>query len=72
MWGIISVDISSIHIHSCDIDVSDRTTAAVYEDKLIWFIDEYLADAGYDSVRHWGGVPNPSGDIFCQFKSRRA
>ena len=38
LWGLIVFDISSIPIYSCDIDISKMTTAAVCEDKLIWFI----------------------------------
>ena len=56
--------IISITTKSCDLDVSDRKTSVVCEDKLIWFIAGYLVDAVYDSVRHRYGVPTPSGDIF--------
>ena len=38
LWGLIFVDISSIPIHSCDLDVSNRIAAEVCEDKLIFFI----------------------------------
>ena len=60
--------IINISIHSCDIDVSNRTTAAVCEDKLIWFIVGQLVDVGYNSVRHQDGIPTPSGDIFAKLR----
>ena len=68
LWGLIFVSISSIPIHYCDIDVSNRTTSAVCEDTIIWFIGGYLVDAGYASVRHWDGVPNTYGDIFAELR----
>ena len=46
LWGLLFVDTISIPIHYCDIDVSNRTTTAVCEDKLIWFIAGYIVDAG--------------------------
>ena len=71
MWGLILIAISIINIHSCDINVYNRTTYAVCEDKLIWFISDYLVDAGYESIRNWDGVPTTSGDIFCQVKTHK-
>ena len=71
MWGLILIAISIINIRSCDINVYNRTAYAVREDKLIWFISDYLVDAGYDSIRHWDGVPTTSGDIFCQVKTHK-
>ena len=35
LWGMVFVAIISIPIHSCGIDVSNRMTFAVCEDKLI-------------------------------------
>ena len=40
LWGIYFSSVSSITIHSCDIDVSNRKTDEVCEDKLIWFIED--------------------------------
>ena len=40
LWGLVFIVIIIIPIHSCDIDISNRTTSAVYEDKLIWFISD--------------------------------
>ena len=70
-WGLIFVAISSIPIHSCVTNVSDRTTAAFHEDKLICFIASYLIEEVYDSVRHQDGVPTPYGDIFHRVKTRK-
>ena len=60
LWGLVLVDISSIPVGFCDINVSYRTTAVLYEDKLIWFIACYIVDMGYESDRHRNGVPTPS------------
>ena len=52
LWGLIFIATRSIPIHSCDCDVSNRTTTVICEDKLIWFISGKLIDTGYESVRH--------------------
>ena len=72
LWGLILISIRIINIHSCDINVSNRTTYEVCEDKLIWFISDFLVDAGYDSIRHWDIVPTTSGDIFFQVKTHKS
>ena len=64
LWGLVSVAIIIIPIHSCDIDISNRKTSAVCEDKLIWFVAGYFLGTGYDSVRYRYGIPTPFGDIF--------
>ena len=64
LWGLVSISIRSISIHSCDLGLSNRTTSAVCEDKTIWYISDWLVDMVYDSVRHSYGVPTPSDDIF--------
>ena len=71
-WSLIFVAIISIFIHSCDLAVSNRRTSTVCEDKLIWFISDFLVDAGYDSIRHWDIVPTTSGDIFFQVKTHKS
>ena len=38
LWGLIFIAIINIPIHSCDINVSNRTTSTVCEYRLIWFI----------------------------------
>ena len=67
LWGLVFVPIGSIPrilIQSCYLDVSNSTTSAVCEDKLILFFVGYLVYLGYDSVRHRNGVPTPYGDLF--------
>ena len=72
LWGLLSVAIIRIHIHSCDIYISNRKTSSVCKDKLICFVAGYLLDAGHESVRYWYGVPTPFGDIFCQVKTHKS
>ena len=38
LWGLVFIVVIIIPIHSCDLDISNSTTSAVCEDKLIWFI----------------------------------
>ena len=49
---------SIINIHSCDINVSNRTTYAICED--------------ISSIRNRDGVPTTSGDLVCRVNTHKS
>ena len=66
LWGMIFVAITSIPIHSYDINTSNRKTSVFYEDKLMWFISCYLVYTVFDIISNQDGVTTPFGDFFAK------